>query len=59
MTKETMTFKKELDNLINRYKKEEDSRTPDFILAEYLLMCLKSGEYLVNMREKWYTNIIK
>jgi len=54
MTDKKMTFAKELENLINRYSKENDSNTPDFILANYLMMCLRSGEYLVNMREKWY-----
>jgi len=53
MTDKKMTFAKELENLINRYSKENDSNTPDFILANYLMMCLRSGEYLVNMREKW------
>lgn len=54
MKEEKKTFAKELENLINRYSKENDSNTPDFILANYLLMCLRSGEYLVNMRDKWY-----
>lgn len=33
-------FEKELADLINRYNKEQDSDTPDFILARYLTNCL-------------------
>ena len=35
-----MTFEKELENLINIHSMENDSDTPDFILAEYLRKCL-------------------
>lgn len=33
---------------------ENDSNTPDFILAEYLIDCLKSFDKAVNRREQWY-----
>ena len=35
------TFKKELLSLINTYCMEADSDTPDYILAEYMIQCLK------------------
>lgn len=35
-------FKKKLSSLINRYSLENGSNTPDFILAEYLVNCLKT-----------------
>ena len=35
------TFKKELLSLINTYCMEADSDTPDYILAEYMVQCLK------------------
>ena len=50
-TKETLTS--ELTSLINRYSRENDSNTPDWILANYMMNCLRAGEYLVNMREQW------
>ncbi len=44
----------ELSSLLNRHLRENDSNTPDFILADYMMMCLRAGEYLVNMREQWH-----
>ena len=43
----------ELSSLLNRYSRENDSNTPDFILANFMMMCLRAGEYLINMREQW------
>jgi len=51
--KKEKTLPNELSDLINRYSRENDSNTPDFILANFMMMCLKAGEYLVNMREEW------
>ena len=50
----TVTFEKELTCLINKYSKENDSNTPDFILAEYILGCLSNFNVIVNKRDKWY-----
>lgn len=36
-----MTFEEELKGLINKHRKENDPDTLDFILAEYLLECLR------------------
>lgn len=47
-------FKKELENLINRYSKENESNTPDFILAEYLIRCLNTWNTCTESREHWY-----
>ena len=47
-------FKRELEELINKYSKENDSETPDFILAQYLEGCLKTFNIAVQQREKWY-----
>jgi len=49
-----VTFKKELEFLINRYSKENGSDTPDFILAQFLTGCLKSFDVAVSRRENWY-----
>lgn len=48
------SFRKELEDLINSYSKENGSNTPDFILADYLNGCLKLFDETVNRREKWY-----
>lgn len=48
-------FEQELESLINRYSKENESDTPDFILAEYLIACLDTWNKSVVSREKWYS----
>lgn len=45
---------KEIATLINQRSLENDSNTPDFILAEYLVQCLKTFNWTNNKREKWY-----
>ena len=47
-------FKDELEYLINRHSKENDSNTPDFILAEYMSACLSAYNTAVQQRETWY-----
>jgi hypothetical protein len=47
-------FFTELTSLINRHSIENGSNTPDYILAEYLLMCLEAYEISVNGRDTWY-----
>lgn len=48
------TFEKELEELINRHSQEKGSDTPDFILAQYLIGCLKNFNATVHERERWY-----
>ena len=45
-------FKDELTKLINRHSLENDTNTPDFILAEYLIRCLDAFT-VVNLRDEW------
>ena len=47
-------FQKELEQLINRHSVENQSGTPDFILAEYLCDCLNSFARAVGERDAWY-----
>lgn len=47
-------FEKELAELINRYSKENDSDTPDFILARYLNAVLNNFNATIKDREQWY-----
>jgi hypothetical protein len=44
----------ELRELINRRSIESRSNTPDFILAEYMLTCLRAFEKASKDRELWY-----
>ncbi len=43
-----------LESLINKESRENDSDTPDFILAKFLLDCLGAFELASNRREVWY-----
>lgn len=47
-------FKSDLEQLINRHSLENGSNTPDWILAEYLVTCLKAFNETSRAREKWY-----
>jgi len=47
-------FQKDLTALINEYSKENDSDTPDFILARYLNAVLDNFNAAVMDREQWY-----
>jgi hypothetical protein len=47
-------FKDELEELINKYSLENGSNTPDFILAEYLTVCLLTYNETVLARSSWY-----
>lgn len=49
-----MTFAKELEDLINRHSLEQESDTPDFILAHFLLSCLQAWNTSTVQREVWY-----
>jgi len=53
--KEMDDFKKELENLINRCCEENESNTPDFILATYLSECLEAFNKATKRRDKWYS----
>lgn len=48
------TLAAEIETTLNRYSAEAGSNTPDFILAEYLMQCLKSFNAAVCAREAWY-----
>ncbi len=48
------SLQNDIKAVINRHSREEDSNTPDFILAEYLVACLGAFEVASNRREGWY-----
>ena len=47
-------FRNALADLINKYKLDKGSNTPDYILAEYLNDCLIAYENIIYAREKWF-----
>lgn len=53
-SKTTPTFEKALEHLINYHSMENDSDTPDFILAEYLKGCLDNFGKTLKARDKFY-----
>jgi hypothetical protein len=48
------TFRGEIENIINSCSAENGSNTPDFILAQYLVMCLDAFDYATKARDDWY-----
>ena len=46
-------FYRELISLINKYGKEKDSNTPDFVLAQFLDGCLHSFNLAQRRTEHW------
>ena len=47
-------FRQDILDVINRHSQENNSNTPDYILAGYLLDCLKNFDRAVNLREAWH-----
>lgn len=51
---EETKFMRELSALLNKYSKETNSNTPDFILANYLERCLLAWSLTIRERDQWY-----
>lgn len=49
-----INFRNELGALINKYSKDNESNTPDFILARFIEGCLTAYTQTVFAREKWF-----
>lgn len=49
------TFESALEHLINQYSQENDSDTPDFILAAYLQKCLDAYNVTIKARDAWFS----
>ena len=47
-------FRSKLEHLINRESLENESDTPDFILANYLTACLDAFTEASNARAVWH-----
>ena len=52
-------FYNELSSLLNKYNKEGGSNTPDYILANYLINCLKNFDSITKQREIFYGRLKK
>lgn len=53
--KRRLTFRGELESLINRYNLEGGSDTPDYILATYIEDCVKAFERATLARTRFYS----
>ena len=49
-----MTFEKELTSLINKHSIENVSNTPDFVLAQYICLCLTTFRIITEQRDAWH-----
>lgn len=49
-----MSFRDELEVLINKHSLENGSGTPDFILANFIIESIKAFDISVVEREEWY-----
>ncbi len=52
--RDKLTFREELEQLLNRHSKENGSNTPDFVLAKYLESCLTLFDHAVSARDAFY-----
>ena len=50
----TQSFHAELTTLLNKHNMENNSNTPDFLLASYLCSCLAIWDEHTVRRLKWY-----
>ncbi|MDD5589072.1 MAG: hypothetical protein PHP92_03410 [Candidatus Nanoarchaeia archaeon] len=49
-------LRQDIERAINMNSGENESNTPDFILAKYLVACLRAFDEGVNDRNKWYSS---
>ncbi len=54
MSNSMSQFESELAGLLNFHSKENDSNTPDYILAKYLVACLEAFSSASSAREQWF-----
>ena len=47
-------LRERIEHAINSVSAENNSNTPDFILADYLMSCLAAFDRAVQERERWY-----
>jgi hypothetical protein len=47
-------LKKDIETVLNVACAENESNTPDWILANYLLSCLEAFDKATQQRDEWY-----
>jgi hypothetical protein len=52
------TLRRDLATVLNAHSREQNSDTPDFILARYLINCLAAYETATADRERWHSGEI-
>lgn len=56
MTKEKQAeLEREFAAVVNRHSLENDSGTPDFIIAKHLVWCLLDFNATIKARAEWYS----
>lgn len=48
------TLRDEIATVLNRASSENESGTPDFVLAEYLVDSLAAFDKATNIRDRWW-----
>jgi hypothetical protein len=51
------TFRSDIENAINYHSREQESNTPDFVLAEYLTNCLEAFDRATKQRDIFFGHI--
>lgn len=51
---EVPTFTRELEALLNKYSKDNETMTPDFILVLYIVGCLDAFKEATHKRDRWF-----
>lgn len=54
MDKDEDKFREELRSLLNRHCMENASNTPDYVLADYLIGCLKAYDDALRDRDRFF-----
>lgn len=54
VTEAKKSLREDLSDVLNRHSQENQSDTPDFILASFLTYCLQAFDVHVRAREDWY-----
>jgi hypothetical protein len=55
--RKSTSLRRQLAQLLNSASRENESNTPDYILAAYMINCLQAYESAVNARDVWYGRI--
>lgn len=48
------SLRQDLADVLNRHSRENRSNTPDWILAEYLILCMDAFDGATKARDNWY-----